>query len=100
MIVGAPGAHHCDTQAAGELLRFDIEIVEHFDMIADKADRRDDDLSAAAGGTVANRLSDIGLEPRIPRPAAAALISDRPTRLTEPRANQARAALQLFDVKR
>ncbi len=50
-------------------------------MVADKADGRDDNLLIALRGQVADRLTDIGFEPGVARPAAAALISERPARV-------------------
>ena len=65
MIVGTAGANECDAQIRGNFLGFDIEIVEHLDMVADKADGRDDDLFCRLRCQVADGLADIRLEPRI-----------------------------------
>ena len=50
MIVGAAGADEVDAQVLGDFFRFDVQIVKHFDMVADKTDGCDDDFFAPFGG--------------------------------------------------
>ena len=40
-----PRAHHPDAKALGKLARLNIQVIEHFHMIGDEADRRDDHCS-------------------------------------------------------
>lgn len=47
MIVGAAGTDEANVYILGEFSGFDVEIIKHFDVIADKADRRDDDFVAS-----------------------------------------------------
>ena len=44
MIVGAAGTDEANVYILGEFSGFDVEIIKHFDVIADKADGRDDDF--------------------------------------------------------
>ena len=78
VIVRAAGTDQFDPQAVGDGFCFDVQVIEHLDMVADKADGRDDDSLIAVRGQVTDRLPDIRFEPGIARAAAAALISERP----------------------
>ena len=81
VIVRAAGTDQFDPQAVGDVFCFDVQVIEHLDMVADKADGRDDNSFIAVCGQVTDRLPDIRFEPGIARPAAVALISERPTRV-------------------
>jgi len=98
MIIRAACANQIHSQISGDLLRIDIEIVKHFDVVADEADGRDDDLFVAIRGMVPNGLANLRLEPRICRSAAAALIGERPARMLKLRSDQTRARFNLFNV--
>ena len=81
VIVWAAGPDQFDPQAVGDVFCFDVQVIEHLDMVADKADGRDDNSLIAVRGQVTDRLPDIRFEPGIARPAAAALISEGPARV-------------------
>ena len=81
VIVRAASPDQFDSQPVGDVFCFDVQVIEHFDMVANKADGRDDNSLIAVGGQVAYRLTDFRFEPGIARPAAAALIGERPARV-------------------
>src|SRR5688572_32663503 len=92
----------CPVKAQAEImrdfLRFDIEIVEDFDVIADKADRRYDGVTTSLGGEFMERVGDVGYEPGIGGVAAAALVRDAPIRPAEFVCDHPRAGMQLIDI--
>src|ERR1700682_110864 len=69
-----------DSHFARDLRRFDIEIVQNLDVIAEKTDRH---YGRDFAREVANRLVDVGFEPMVARTAAAALICKLPRADTE-----------------
>ena len=61
MIIRAARADQIHSQISGELFRFNVEIVKYFDVVADKADGRDDDSFVAICGAVSDCLANIRL---------------------------------------
>ena len=55
-----------------------VQVVQHLDVIGQKADRVDQDMLGTALLQVSQMIEDIGPEPRILRPAAPALIDESP----------------------
>ena len=100
MVVDRRGTHEAQTELIGDGPRLDVEVVEHLDVVADEADRHHDDVPHAALRQRAERLADVGLEPRVARVAAAALVGNRPARVAEALGNGAGAGLDLRDVRR
>ena len=73
------GADHVDAELVAKLAGFRVEIVEHFQMVGDEADRRDDDvLQLGSVVLFAQEVADVRLEPRLLRRAAAALVDQVP----------------------
>src|SRR5208282_3079111 len=89
-------ADHPHPRLAGDPRGCDIEIVEHLDVIAHKADRHDD--RGSSGAQVANRVTDIGFEPGLARVPAAALKGERPGLDAGRTGDQPRRFAQLLDV--
>ena len=75
MIVGTVRADEVNPQSFGDFFRFDIEVVEYFDVIADKTYGRYDDVMTSFGGELTQCVVDVGFEPGIGGIAAAALVS-------------------------
>jgi hypothetical protein len=71
-------AREAEAERGGRPPRLDVEVVEHLDVVADEADRRDDDLARAVRRERAERVVHVGLEPRIARVAAPALVRELP----------------------
>ena len=99
VIVRAACTDQFDPQVFGDLFRFDVQIIENFDVVADETDGRDDDFFAAFGGEPFDGVGDFWFQPRIARPPATALIGERPVLMVELCCNQLRAGLQLLDVR-
>ena len=77
VIVDGLGARHRQLELAADVSSLDIQVVQHFDMVADEADRakqRGLEPTRALGAQV---VADVGSQPRIFRPSASALIHGR-----------------------
>ena len=66
---------HPDFAFARDLCELNIEIVQHFDVVAEKTERHHD---RCARIEVSDRFGYVRLEPRLARTAAAALIRELP----------------------
>jgi len=44
MHAGSCGANHSNPEFVREVLRFEVEVLDHFHVVRDKTDRRDNDL--------------------------------------------------------
>ena len=88
-------------EALGRRARLDVEVVEHLDVVADEADRATTTARAPSAASARERVVDVGLEPRIARAAAAALVGDLPAARAPRRSATARAGrVELGDVRR
>src|SRR6266851_2038003 len=87
-------AHYRYSGRAGARRRFDIEVVQHLDMVTQETDRNHDFRLRVGHDRVAN----IGLEPRVARTPAAALERQRPVFATNGLRHQAGALARLPDV--
>src|SRR5882724_1313412 len=86
---GGEGAHHAvagveragaaksDPRRGRPRLGFDVQVEEDLDMVAQKADRAEDDIASAVAGGVEQTLAEGGTEPRL-RARALALKDDAP----------------------
>ena len=99
MIVGAAGTDEANVQSLGDFSGFDVEIIKHFDVIADKADRCDDDFVASFARYFSNGLADVRLQPRIARSAAATLVGERPTVTIELARDQTGSFFELLHIR-
>src|SRR5262245_31059314 len=73
------GTDHIQAELLSSQAGFFVQIVQHFHVIRDEADRNDDDvLGAARGRNLCEGSSDIRLQPRLARGATSALIDDAP----------------------
>src|SRR5262245_30265727 len=70
VITDGSGADEEEFGGRGRLTGLDVEIVEDLDVVADEADRHDHDRARAASHFRAERVVDVGLEPRLARIAA------------------------------
>src|SRR6059036_1727976 len=61
----------------------DVQVVEHLDVVAHEPDGHDDDVARSPRPEVLERIVDVGLEPRITRAAAPALIGETPWRVIQ-----------------
>src|SRR5262249_4066795 len=77
---------------------FVIEVVEHLDMVADEADWAEHDRLESLRPLGAKVVANIRFEPRIARPAAAALENERPVAPLELLGDEARRFAKLIDV--
>ena len=69
---------HRQTDIAAYLSGFDVQVVQHLHVIANEPDRTDHRSREAAGSLGPQVLADVRFEPRVLRPAAAALEYQRP----------------------
>ena len=76
MVANRRRPFHPHSAFAADTGRLDVEVVEHFDVIAEEADRRDD--RDAALPNLVQLAGDVGFEPGVPRTPAAALKGERP----------------------
>ncbi len=70
------GADHVQPQLVADGSGFDVEIVEHFDVVGEEADRHDHHVTRAGGVFFRSSVANVRLEPGLLRRAAAALIGD------------------------
>ena len=82
-----------------DLFGFDVQIIQNFNMFADKTDRRDDNFIGAFGSQVPDHVSDVRFEPRVRRFAAAALIGEEPALMAQSLGDELCGGLQLIDVR-
>ena len=75
------GAHHRKPKLARHGGRVDVEIHDDFHVIADEADRRDDDGLDAFGLGLAQRVADVGAEPRLASVRRVVALIDEPPAL-------------------
>ena len=66
-------ANHLHPEVGCSVLRLDVEIEEHFEMVGDEPDRDHDDVFRAGGMQAIQLVENIGIEPRDVRWSAAAL---------------------------
>src|ERR1700730_8322178 len=93
MIIGGGGAVEAKAELVGDLARLDVEIIEGLDVIAHEADGGQDHVADALALEPAQHVADVGLEPRLARGPAPALIGDLPALVAESRRDRARGAL-------
>ena len=72
-------SNHCESDLIGFVPRFVVEVVKHFDVIGQKADRGNRDRLDSLSFQVAEMIADVRSEPQIFRASAAALINQLPT---------------------
>src|SRR5258706_5045153 len=78
MGAGGTGAVEAAAQAGCGGAGLDVEVVEALDVVAQEADRRHHDVPDPALVQRSDRVVDVGLEPRVGGPAAAALPGEGP----------------------
>src|ERR1041384_4698226 len=100
MILHGAGAMQRHAARRRELPRFDVEVVEHFDVITDEPDRHDDGFGHSVVGQALDRLQNVRLEPRILWPTAAALIREKESLDAETLRHGPRCSGELLDVGR
>src|SRR5665811_1905313 len=96
MVPDGRRALHSDSRLACDLRRFDIEIVEHFDVIAQKTDRHD---YRCLRVQAPKRILDVGVEPRLARTPAAALVGELPAADSKLCRDHPRRLRKLLDVR-
>src|SRR6476620_4925480 len=100
MIIGT--AHPVKSHAASlsEVLRLDIEIIQDFHMIGDKADGRNDDRGMPFVSKSLDLSPDLGFKPRIAGPPAPTLVCKRTLRQAETVRDQSCGFFKLYLVWR
>jgi len=78
----------------------DVQIVQKLDVIRDEPDGHHDRVALAVRGEPRQDIGDVGLEPRLLRAAAPALIGERPARVAEAFGDGPRRRRQIADVRR
>ena len=74
-------AKHVEPDFVADLFGFDVQIVQHFDVVRNETDRHDDSvLHAVCRPQFAQDDADVGLEPRLVGRTTAALIRELPAR--------------------
>ena len=85
-----------EADLVGRRPRFDIQIVQHLDVIGEEADRHQDRRLEAVRARLAQVVVHVGLEPRILGPAAAALVDEGPVVGALQRATAVAESVQLL----
>ncbi len=73
-----PRTNHEEPQLLASVPGLEVEVVEDFHVVGQKANRVDDDLGRFTLFQVAKVIEDVGLEPGVLGPPAPALIDQRP----------------------
>jgi len=88
-VPAVPGAHHADAQRRTQVLRLNVQVVEHFEVIGKESDGHEHDvLKAARPVQLPNRIAHVRLEPRLVRWPAPALIDQSGVRVLQPLRDQ------------
>ena len=95
-----PRSKKAEPQVARPSAGVDVEVVEHLDVVAEKADRSDDDVLLARRGHLVDHVDDHGPDPRNPRLERRALECGPVLGVAEALGHEARRLLELRDVGR
>src|SRR5439155_25909331 len=76
----------------------DVQVVQHLDVVAHEPDGHDDDVTSSRRPEVLERVVDVGLEPRIPRAAAPALVRQAPRAVMDTLCHGRRRRVEVVDV--
>src|SRR6266851_3473065 len=96
MVTDSRGTHHRDSCFARDSRRLNVEVIQHFEMVAQETEGNE--YHQAAAGKSPQDLPDVRLQPRVARAAAAALKRERPACASELASNQPRRFVQLLDI--
>src|SRR5215469_275257 len=96
MVADGSGAYHSDADLARYFGGLDVEIVKHFDMIAEKSERLDDYVTA---GQLSQHCADIRLQPGLAWVTATALKGEGPMLDTQDIGNQSGRLVELIDIR-
>src|SRR5262245_66650141 len=98
MIVDCPCPDHIHSVSISNTFGLSIEIIEHFDVVTNKPDRNNHDITNPVCSQTQQHLSNVRLQPRRPWITTPALIDDRPTGTLDLFGDQTRAFVNLLNV--
>ena len=87
-----PGAHEPEAERGRPLARLHVEVVDDLHVVGDEADRRHDDVGHPLRPERVQVVEHVGLEPRLSRGSAPALVDERPRELPARAATRAQVS--------